>query len=246
MVDELAGRLPESSVRTGQRVTHLASLNAGGPPFQVKTEDGGRYRADAVVLATPADVSATLVRGVDADLAADLETIRFVSTAVVSLGYGEQTGSAEHPLNGFGFLIPKSEGRRITACTWTSTKFDHRARPGRQLIRCFIGGPGRETEAEQDDETLTTVVKAELRDIMGIAAEPEMVQIHRWYKANPQYDINHLDKVAAMRQRTRQHGRLLLAGCSYDGVGVPDCIRQGQEAADEALALLNGNGGKGK
>jgi oxygen-dependent protoporphyrinogen oxidase len=164
--------------------------------------------------------------------------IRYVSTAVVSLGFRP---AADLPaLNGFGFIIPKTEGRRITACTWTSTKFDDRAPEGHQLVRAFVGGPGREALAEQEEAALVAMVQDELGEIMGFRVEPEMARVDRWTKANPQYDLNHLDRVGEMRRRAKGHGSLYLAGCAYDGVGVPDCIRQGQEAAGQVLEMIEG------
>jgi oxygen-dependent protoporphyrinogen oxidase len=181
-------------------------------------------------------VTARLVEPLDQDLAEALGTIRYVSTAVVSLGFRPAPDLPS--LNGFGFIIPKTEGRRITACSWTSTKFDYRAPEGHQLVRAFVGGPGREASAEQGDEALIKMVREELAEIMGLRAEPEMVRVSRWTKANPQYDLNHLDRVAEMRRQADAHGGLALAGCAYDGVGVPDCIRQGQEAAGQVLSTL--------
>lgn len=236
LVDTLVDKLDTQAVHTGSSVTALESINAGGPPYRLRTQDGGALLADAVVLAAPSDVASRLVEGLDPGLAQDLASIRYVSTAVVTLGYRPRAGLL--PLNGFGFIIPKKEGRRITACTWTSTKFDHRAPEDHRLVRCFVGGPGREEMVDLDDATLTRVVSQELADIMGLHAEPDLVSIFRWHKVNPQYDLGHLDRVARMQARAAEHGGLFLAGGSFDGVGVPDCVRQGEDAADGVLAGL--------
>jgi protoporphyrinogen/coproporphyrinogen III oxidase len=237
LVDALAGELDPASVRSSRPVVALERADGGGARYRVRTTDGAALAADAVILATPSDVSSQLVEPLDRELAAELGTIRYVSTAVVSLGF---RSAADLPaLNGFGFIVPKTEGRRITACTWTSTKFDGRAPAGHQLLRAFVGGPGREALAEQDDQALTTMVRQELGEIMGLRAEPQMMRVDRWIKANPQYDLHHLDRVVAMRNRAESHGHVFLAGCAYDGVGVPDCIRQGQAAAGQAIAALH-------
>jgi oxygen-dependent protoporphyrinogen oxidase len=236
LVDAVAAELDPAAVRTGCPVVAVERAERSGGGYRVQTAAGEALAADGVVLATPSDVSARLVKGLDPDLAAALGTIRYVSTAVVSLGF--RPGDDMPALNGFGFIIPKTEGRRITACTWTSTKFDHRAPAGHQLVRTFVGGPGREALAEQDDEVLIEAVREELAEIMGLRGEPEIAWVSRWTKANPQYDLNHLDRVAEMRRRAEAHGGLALAGCAYDGVGVPDCIRQGQEAAGQILSTL--------
>jgi oxygen-dependent protoporphyrinogen oxidase len=236
LVDALADKLHAEAVHTGSQAVSLHSLNAGGPPYAVRTQDGAALRADAVVLTTPSNVSSRLLETLDPDLAEDLMRIRYVSSAVVSVGYRPQAGLA--PLNGFGFIIPKTEGRRITACTWSSTKFDDRAPEGHQLLRCFVGGPGREEMVDLDDEALLQLVRDELRDIMGLRGEPDPVCIFRWRKANPQYDLGHLDRVVQMRDRAQGRRGLFLAGSSYDGVGVPDCVRQAQDAAEGVVGDL--------
>jgi oxygen-dependent protoporphyrinogen oxidase len=234
LVDALADKLDSEVVHTGSHAVSLHSLNAGGPPYEVRTQEGAALRADAVVLTAPSDVSGRLLKTLDPDLAEDLMGIRYVSTAVVSLGYRPQAGLS--PLNGFGFIIPKTEGRRITACTWSSTKFDHRAPQDHHLLRCFVGGPGREEMVDLDDEGLLQVIRDELADIMGLQAEPDLVRIFRWRKVNPQYDLGHIERVEQMRSRAQARGGLFLAGSSYDGVGVPDCVRQAEQAVEGALA----------
>lgn len=241
LVDAVAAQLDPDAIHTSRAVVAVERGNGSGTPYRVRTADGAVLAADAVVLATPSDVSARLVSRLDPRLAAELGTIAYVSTAVVSLGF--RPAPDLPALDGFGFIIPKTEGRRITACTWTSTKFDDRAPDGHRLLRVFVGGPGREALAEQDDEGLIEMVRRELTEIMGLRAEPAVAQVDRWTKANPQYDLNHLDRVAEMRRRAEEHGGLYLAGCAYDGVGVPDCIRQGQEAAGKALSLSVAQGG---
>jgi oxygen-dependent protoporphyrinogen oxidase len=240
IVDSLADRLDSASVRAGSQVVALRSLNGGGPPYKVCTQDGAAVQADAVILTTPSDVSSRIVEHLDPSLAGELVGIRYVSTAVVSLGFRPQAGL--EPLNGFGFIIPKTEGRRITACTWSSTKFDHRAPEKHQLLRCFVGGPGREEMVDLEDERLEQVVRQELAEIMGLRAEPDLVRIFRWRKVNPQYDLGHLERVGQMRARAAGHSGLFLAGSSYDGVGVPDCVRQAEQAVETVLAgLIHGS-----
>jgi oxygen-dependent protoporphyrinogen oxidase len=236
LVDGLADKLDAEAVRIGNEAVSLRSLDAGGPPYEVRIQGGAALRADAVVLTTPSNVSSRLLETLDPDLAEDLRSVRYVSTAVVSLGYEPQAGLA--PLNGFGFIIPKTEGRRITACTWSSTKFDGRAPEDHHLLRCFVGGPGREEMVDLDDETLLQVVRDELADVMGLHAKPNLACIYRWRKLNPQYDLGHLDRVDEMRARAKARGGLFLAGSSYDGVGVPDCVRQAEQAVEGALASL--------
>ncbi|HEY7599959.1 MAG TPA: FAD-dependent oxidoreductase, partial [Candidatus Limnocylindrales bacterium] len=140
------------------------------------------------------------------------------------------------PLDGFGLVIPQSERRRINAVTITSNKFDRRAPGGYTLIRAFFGGSRSPDIVDLDDPALLALVRAELRDILGIAAAPLWSRIYRWPLANPQYDVGHLERVDALEQLLPPG--LYLAGSAYRGVGIPDCVRGGQVAAEAALAQI--------
>lgn len=237
-VDALADALDASymHIRLESAVEAITGASNGGSPYTVRLTDGRALGADDLVLTTPSNVSGRLVRSFDDDLSRRLERIRYVSSAVVSLAYRD--GPSVPPLRGFGFIIPKSEQRRITACTYTSTKFDHRAPEGYQMLRVFMGGPGREEVVALDDPSLTQVAADEVSDIVGIDAQPDLARVYRWPKLNPQYDLGHLDLVADLRAKAADLGQIQLAGCAYDGVGVPDCTRQGQEAAERIAARV--------
>jgi oxygen-dependent protoporphyrinogen oxidase len=240
LVETLEQHLDSCSVRTNQVVTSVVSLKGRGSPYLVQTKDGRSLRADAVVLTTPAKVSSRLLADLDHQLSQQLKEIRFVSSAVVILGYKPQNGIPD--LDGFGFLVPEVEKRHINACTWTSTKFDHRSPQGHKLIRCFLGGPGKEAVVDWDDQALIHTVCRELAEIMDLHGEPEMARIFRWRNAHPQYDLGHMNRVEKIRQRTGLHHGLALAGSSYDGVGVPDCIRQAQKAVERLDFLFTTRG----
>jgi oxygen-dependent protoporphyrinogen oxidase len=245
----LTGNLLTGTRVTAVRRTTLPAGDAGpsGVGTSGKNETGyavhmvgGRtLYARALVLATPAYVSSGLVTGFAPDLAGMLSAIRYVSTATVSLGY--RAADVRHPLNGFGLVIPSSEGRQISACTWSSTKFNYRAPKDGVLLRCFVGGPGHEELVDLSDQELKTLARRELQDIMGIAAGPLVERVFRWRKANPQYDVGHLERMQSLRVRCKQEPGLFVAGGAFDGVGVPDCVRQGKAAAQEALAFLSAN-----
>ncbi|HSG05319.1 MAG TPA: protoporphyrinogen oxidase, partial [Nitrospiria bacterium] len=143
-----------------------------------------------------------------------------------------------HPLNGFGFVVPRAENRNIMACTWTSTKFPHRAPDDGVLLRCFVGGAGREDLVAGTDADILMKVREDLRGIMGITEEPLLSKVYRWEKANPQYPVGHGDRIAEIESRLSRLPGLFLAGAAYRGVGVPDCIRQGQDAAESAFRYL--------
>jgi oxygen-dependent protoporphyrinogen oxidase len=234
-LQELVGALEnafEGEILTGRSVTELIP-DAGG--YRVVLNDGSRLVADAVVLATPAYASAALLEDSNPQLAEKLKAIRYISTATVSLGYAAE--DFEHPLNGFGFVIARTEPTRILACTWTSTKFTHRAAPGTVLLRAFVGGPRREDLVELDDQALITLVREELNQIMGISAVPQVARVFRWFKANPQYDVGHLERVDQIEALCPPG--LYLTGSAYRGVGIPDCIKQGQSTALQVVEFLS-------
>lgn len=235
LVTAITSRLDPASVATGAEAERI-HFRSGLSHFNVRLKDGTVLEADAIIATAPAYVTADLLAETDATLVRMLGEIPYVSTATVSLAY--EKDRLRHPLNGFGFVVPRAEGRNIMACTWTSTKFPHRAPDGRALLRCFVGGAGREETLLRSDKDLVELVREDLRVIMGITAEPVLNRVYRWEKANPQYPVGHLERLADMDDRLTRLPGLYLAGAAYRGVGVPDCIRQGQEAADRAFRFL--------
>jgi oxygen-dependent protoporphyrinogen oxidase len=198
--------------------------------------DGARLWADEIVFATPADVTADLVRGMDPVLAFKLRAIHYVSTATVSLAF--KRSELKSPLHGTGFLVPHSAGRRITACSWSSQKFSHRAPEDCELIRVFIGGARAEFLAEQNDADLIQIAREELHTIMGIDAEPVLAKACRWSKANPQYDVGHGTRIAEIERIAAWHPGFHLAGAAYHGAGIPDCISSGKTTASNIANKL--------
>jgi oxygen-dependent protoporphyrinogen oxidase len=228
--DTLAARL-SGDLRLNAAVKALDSIEGGG--YRLTLADGETVEVDQVILTTPAFVSADLLADLAPEASERLAAIRYLSTGTVSLAYrADQIG---HPLNGFGLVIPRSEKRSINAVTWTSTKFDHRAPEGYVLLRVFFGGARSPQMMEHNDKELLRLVRGELRDIMGIGAEPVLTRIYRWWEANPQYDIGHLEHVAAIEAALP--AGLSVTGSAYRGIGIPDCVRQAKETV---AALIEG------
>ncbi len=239
LVQAITGRLSRVSVQTGTPVRTVRMIQPGAdraPRYEVRLAGGRILQADAVILTTPAYLAAEMVEDLDRLLAKQLWAIPYASTATVSLAY--RRVGFRHSLNGFGFVVPRVEGRRILACTWTSTKFPHRAPPDHVLLRCFIGGAGGEVLAAQDDRAMLLMVREELRATMGIMNEPVLTRISRWPEANPQYLVGHGERLAAIDEALGRQPGLFLAGSAYRGVGIPDCIHQGSLAADRAWQFL--------
>ena len=234
--DALAARLPETNLRVGCRAI---SVSRYAERYKIDLSDGSSLLADDVVFATPSFVTADLVEQLDPTLAERLRAILYVSTATVSLGF--RRSEIAHPLQGAGFIVPPGEGRRITACSWSSAKFNHRAPEDCVLLRVFIGGALAEELAEQDEAALVQLAREELQVILGITATPVLARAYRWSKANPQYDLGHEERVAEIERSLPNLPGLHLAGAAYHGPGIPDCIQSGTKAA-AAIAARQARG----
>jgi protoporphyrinogen/coproporphyrinogen III oxidase len=226
----LAGRLPDSAVVLGQRV---AAVERDGARWRVTSADGARFDADRVILAAEAHASARLLRYVDPALATLLGEIEYAGAATVSLGF--RRADVPHPLDGFGFVVPRSEGKAVLAATFSSTKYPGRAPAGHVLIRCFIGGALNAGALREDDAVLVARARHDLGEALGVAAEPVLVRVSRWPASMPQYRVGHLARVDAIERRAAALPGLQLAGAAYRGVGIADCVRAGEAAAEAAF-----------
>jgi oxygen-dependent protoporphyrinogen oxidase len=244
LVNELAGRLTGTNhtrIMTGVKVTGV-SVEGSGYRVAFDGNSGGSagsaITADAVIVAAPAYVAAGVLEVLDAELAERLKTIPYASTATISVAF--KRSDITHPLNGFGFVVPGVEGRRIMAATWTSVKFSHRAPSGSVLIRCFVGGARNTNLINSTDEELVAVVREELKDIMGIEAAPVLSRVFRWIDSMPQYTIGHAERVGWITDRAATHPGLYLTGSAYHGIGIADSVRYGEVVAKKALHYVKG------
>ncbi len=237
MVDALETRIEPAWVR---RSTAVQSLEKTARGWCV-TANGTAEEYDAVIFASPAWAAGALLTPVDAELGAELSGIPYSSSITVNLVYDEaQLGALPE---GFGFLVPVSEGRAMLACTFVHRKFLGRTPPGKAVLRAFLGGMKNEALLTEPDETLVATVERELREILGtkaipIAAKLEYAQVARWRRAMAQYAVGHQERMARIRERVAALPGLKLAGNAYDGIGIPDCIRLGRGAAKELVAAL--------
>lgn len=248
LVDALVVRLKEAGadLRPSTPVAGLEAGPAGHAPWTVHLDGAPSLHADALMLATPPPVTADLLDALDPRLAAPLRSVPQVSTATVSLGLPLPAGSgATGGLRGMGFLVPRSEGRLVSACTFSSLKFPGRAPDGHLLLRAFVGGAGNWQPAvppgRGDDDSLIALVRAELAELLGLErglvdalrAEPVVARVHRFVEANPQYRVGHPERIRALEAALPRG--LVLAGCAYHGIGIPDCIASGERAARAVL-----------
>jgi len=232
MVDALVARLDANSLKTSSLVQAVI------PQDDAWTVSAG-YQSDqfdAVIIATPAHAAADVLQGADENLSRDLSEIRYSSSVTVTLGYGEQVRRSLPP--GFGFLVPRSEGRRMLAATFVHNKFPHRAPENRALVRCFLGGARDEQILETSEEEILEIVRGELRQIIALDAEPLFARVYKWKSAMAQYSVGHLERLQRIDLLRQKLPGLALAGNGYNGIGVPDCVRSGAEAAGKILAEM--------
>ncbi len=230
LVDAITSQLDPASIRLRARVRNVYRPNGG---WRVAIEMGDNEYYDAVVLATPANVAGALLEAVDAELAADLHGITYSSSVTVTLGYYMDQLRRLPP--GFGFLVPRSEGTRMLACTFVHNKFPHRAPANKGLLRCFLGGARDEGILSLSDDELVRTVRFELSKILGLEERPIFSRISRWRGAMAQYESGHIARVERIEKRMSDIAGLAIAGNAFHGIGVPDCIRSGQQAAAAIL-----------
>ncbi len=224
LIDALVQQL-DGAVETHSLVTAIDRDKDG---FELEVR-GSPQGFNAVVLALPAYVAGGLVRPLDQELARELEAIPYGSAATVT--FALRRDQIAHPMDAFGFVVPAIERRGIIASTWASVKWEGRAPEGKTLIRVFIGGYQGQHLLERSDEELATLARRELVDLMGLLGEPEFTLVARYNKSMPQYHVGHLARVARIEALAKQHTRFALAGNAYRGVGIPDAVKSGEQAA---------------
>jgi oxygen-dependent protoporphyrinogen oxidase len=212
------------------RQCRAQTVERSGAGFRVRM-DGGWLEADRLVMACEAHSGSALLSGIDSRLSELLGAIPYSSSMTVALGF--DAADLPNPPDGFGFLVPKKERRRLVACTWVGTKFPHRVPPGKIVARCFLGGMGDAGVLDEPDDAILATVTAELREIAGVAARPRFTRIFRWARSMAQYPVGHPQRLAEIESRVAGIPGLYLAGNAYQGIGIPDCIRLGRQAAEK-------------
>ncbi|QDU39372.1 Protoporphyrinogen oxidase [Maioricimonas rarisocia] len=232
LLEALSRRLEaKNALRLGCPVVAIEPAHeADRTHYEVRLADGTSILSDAVILALPAYRAADLIDGWNRELAETLREIEYASSAIVISGH--RLEDIRHPLDAFGLVIPHIEQRQILAVSFLSRKFPGRAPDGRVVLRTFVGGALQPELLEQPDDDLIGMVQGELRDILGVEGKPDFVRVARWHRKMPQYHVGHLERVQQIESLTRRSPGLFVAGNAYHGVGIPDCIRSGEQAAE--------------
>lgn len=247
LVTALTERLMEQGVElqleTRVEAIRVRSHELGRWKYDLILHDGSARSAESVVLATPAHISSDLLRPLSPIAGGVLDLIPYASTATIAMAFPRAMMSG---IEGFGFIVPRAEQRELIAATWTSLKWPHRAPADQLLVRCYVGGVGREDILQLDDAALTAKVRSELAALCGIRVEPSYTEVNRWWRAMPQYTLGHLDRLAQLDAAVSRYPGLVLTGAGYRGVGIPDCIRDGATAAERVVQDLLGETGRGR
>ncbi len=230
----LAARLRATRVLLSAPVR---ALDARGDGFVVECEDGRRIEVDRLILATPTWATAELLAPLAPGAAGPLAGIRYASTAIVALAFDAEGGRTLPP--GGGFLTAPGEPGLMAACSWTSRKWPHCAPEDQLLLRVHLHAEGHPGLLETDDRALVNSVRQELGDLVGLRGSPRVSRVYRWPRSIPSYDLGHLDRVRAANEALRALPGLVLAGAGYRGAGIPECLRQGVDAATRALGDPN-------
>jgi oxygen-dependent protoporphyrinogen oxidase len=236
LASAVAARLPAGVVRLNSPVTQLQRIEnrweltiAGDSANQLHEQ------FDAVILAVPAPAAARLLAAVDPELTTELNGVPYASAAVVSLAYPRR--QIAERLDGFGFVVPAIERRRILSVSFSSVKFPGRAPADVALFRVFIGGACQGELLAADDDDLGKLAQEELAQLMGISGAPILTAVARWPESMPQYHLGHLERVGRIEARVGQMPGLALAGNAYRGVGIPQVIHSGELSAERVAPL---------
>ena len=232
LVNALAASLSSCQVRMSNPVKQIVPTETGGALLELA--DGDRAEFDRVILTLPAYRSADLVDSFAGDLAGNLRSIEFASSTIVVSGH--RLADVKHPLDAFGMVVPAVENRKVLAVSFRSRKFPTRAPEGCVQLRTFVGGAMQPELFALSDEEMVTLVRQELSDMLGVTGEPQFVHVARYERAMPQYHVGHLGRVERIEAGAATLPFLEIAGNAFRGVGLPDCVHSGEQAAERAMS----------
>lgn len=233
LIEQVTAKLTNVQVLTGVGVGAIEALPEGG--YRLPLTNGADLWVEQVIVTAPAFAAADVLVKLSEPAAAILRGIPYVSVATVAFGYPKE--AILQPLAGTGFVVPSAEGITLTACTYVTAKWPHASREDQVLLRSYLGQTGREVRGWSTDRIIETA-KRELGAILPIGAEPNVVRVFHWEDAMPQYKVGHLQQMDRLVQLLSNYRGIHLAGSAYRGLGLPDCIKQGEQAAQNVLDSL--------
>jgi len=216
-----------------QLSTSVESLNRDGNHYTLHLSNGTEQEAERIILAAPAFAQANILQNLAPDIAQILTDLYYPPLAVCCFGYPQH--KIKHDLNGFGFLVPSRERKKILGTLWDVSIFPNRAPEGHVLLRTMVGGARAADYAVEDPEQLSDMVQAELADIMGVDATPDFIKTYRHDKSIPQYTLGHAQRLATIDQLLKQHPNLILTGNAYRGVALNDCVINAYRIAETLI-----------
>ena len=228
LVHALVVRLPADTIRYGSAVNAVT----GRGPYVVTLQSGETLEARSVVVATPAWAAATILAGVDPELARLAGEVRYVSSATIAIGLHRE--QVAHPLQGSGFVVPRVERHVLIAGSWVSSKWPHRAPTGAVLLRGFVGGATDEGVLQRSDQEIAEAAFSEFATLLNISGGPLLTRVYRWMRANPQHEVGHLERMAAIDARLATLPGVHVTGSGFRGTGLPDCIADGRAVGARA------------
>jgi oxygen-dependent protoporphyrinogen oxidase len=231
MVRAVVARLPQDSLRFNTPVSRVL-LDS----IRVETQAGGTLAARAVIVTAPAYVAADLLQEENRELAHLCGDVRYASTATIALAFPRS--AVAHPLNGSGFVVPRTEGTGILAASWLSSKWPHRAPDDRVLMRAFFGGARDEHALGKSDAQLQDTALAALRPLLGITGDPLLARVYRFERASAQHEVGHLARIEALDRILAGTPGLFMTGSGLRGVGIPDCVADARATARKAHEWL--------
>jgi oxygen-dependent protoporphyrinogen oxidase len=234
LVDRLREALVTTEVRSATRVETIA---ADGPRWRLSCAPGPNVVADAVIVTVPAFAAAAILRECAPGAADELDAIRYASVVTATLGY--EPGAIPRVLDGSGFLVPRAEGKLLTACTWSTTKWPALGASGLVMLRPSAGRFGDERAMQLDDDELVARFHKELAEIVGLTAPPVTSLVSRWPRAFPQYEPGHEERIDRIETALAGAPGVLVAGAAYGGLGIASCIQQAEHAAGRVTAILS-------
>jgi protoporphyrinogen/coproporphyrinogen III oxidase len=233
LVNALVNALPPGTVHTHSMVSRVRKNES---EWELEFSDGKKMAVDGIIIATASFHASDMVSELDQQMSDELAKIPYSSSAVLNLIY--RRSDIPHPMDGFGFVVPRTDKRTILACSFTSVKWPGRAAPNKALLRVFVGGALQPDVYDLADEQIECLMWEDLHTYMGIQALPLLSVISRFPRAMPQYNVWHTGIVQKVEERLTNFPGLALAGNAYYGVGIPDCIASGERAAARVLEAV--------